>query len=190
MKKNENKKARHWAIIVYPESAPESWESVIQNTGCSFAISPLHDMDINETTGEVKKPHWHVIVSYSNTTTFNNVKNLTDELNAPIPQPINSVKGAIRYFTHKDNPEKHQYSSADIRVMNGFDIDGYVELTATEKYEIKRQIINYIATNNVVHYIDLISELVELNYDWFKVCVDNTILFNAVVASQWKKGRK
>lgn len=72
-------------------------------------------------------------------------------------------------------------------MLNGFDIEEYNQLTLTEKYEIKRLIIQYIKDNNVISYIDLVNDLVELNYDWFKVCVDNTILFNALVTSQWKK---
>lgn len=190
MKENLNKKARHWGIVAYPESVPENWKDILIKTGCAIAISPLHDSDINEGTGELKKEHWHIIISYGNTTTFNNVKALTEQLNAPIPQPINSLKGAIRYLTHKDNPDKAQYNSKDIVVLNGFDIDEYSQLTLTEKYEIKRQIIQYIQENNVIHYIDLVTELSELNYEWYKVCVDNTILFNSLVTSQWKKGKR
>lgn len=186
----KNMKARHWGIIVYPESCPENWRDILQNTGCGVIISPLHDSDVNEGTGEIKKPHWHVIISYNNTTTFNNVKSLTDKLKSPIPQSINSVKGAIRYLTHKDNPEKFQYDSKDIKVLNGFDIEEYNQLTITEKYEIKKEIIQYIKKNNVISYIDLVSDLIDLNYDWYKVCVDNTILFNALVTSQWKKGQR
>ena len=33
----------------------------------------LHDKDVNP-TGEVKKPHYHVICYYENSTTYNNVK--------------------------------------------------------------------------------------------------------------------
>lgn len=190
MADNKNKKARHWGIVVYPESAPASWQDILQQTGCSVAISPLHDKDVNEGTGEPKKAHWHVIISYANTTTFNNVKTLTEQINAPIPQPINSLKGAIRYLTHKDNPDKAQYDAKDIIVLNGFDIEEHNQLTLTEKYEIKRQIIQYIRDNNVISYIDLVSDVIDLNYDWFKVCVDNTILFNALVTSQWKKGQR
>lgn len=190
MADNKNKKARHWGIVVYPESAPTDWKDILQQTGCGVAISPLHDKDVNEGTGEVKKAHWHIIITYGNTTTFNNVKTLTEQLNAPIPQAINSLKGAIRYLTHKDNLEKAQYDSKDIIVLNGFDIEEYNQLTLTEKYEIKRLIIQYIKDNNVISYIDLVNDLVELNYDWFKVCVDNTILFNALITSQWKKGQR
>ena len=74
----------------------------------SFAISPLHDKDLNA-TGEPKKAHWHVIVVYGSPTTESNVKSLTERLNAPKPIPLEQVRGYYRYLTHKDNPEKAQY---------------------------------------------------------------------------------
>ena len=56
-------KARHWAMVVYPESAPENWIDIINETHLQFAISPLHNKDTNP-DGEIKKSHWHVILSW------------------------------------------------------------------------------------------------------------------------------
>ena len=68
----------------------------------------MHDRDTNP-TGEPKKPHYHVIVSYEGPTTYSNVEKLTARLNQPIPQPLEQVRGYYRYLTHEDNPEKAQY---------------------------------------------------------------------------------
>lgn len=87
-----NVKKRNWVFLVYPDSAPSDWVSVLQSTGLSCAISPLHDRDVNP-TGEPKKPHYHVIACYSGPTSYNVVKSLTDGLNAPIPQPLEQVRG-------------------------------------------------------------------------------------------------
>ena len=53
MKKNG--RYRNWSWIVYPESAPENWRSLLDETGEKWIESPLHDKDINETTQEIKK---------------------------------------------------------------------------------------------------------------------------------------
>ena len=123
-----NVKKRNWVFLVYPDSAPSDWVSVLQSTGLSCAISPLHDRDVNP-TGEPKKPHYHVIACYSGPTSYNVVKSLTDGLNAPIPQPLEQVRGYYRYLTHKDNPEKAQYCESDIRCLNGFDLADFCELS-------------------------------------------------------------
>ena len=44
---NKNTKKRYWAMVLYPESAPENWKDLLQATGLQIAISPLHDKDLN-----------------------------------------------------------------------------------------------------------------------------------------------
>ena len=48
-------KERYWSFILYPESAPENWKEILQETGLQIAISPLHAKYINP-DGELKKP--------------------------------------------------------------------------------------------------------------------------------------
>ena len=86
----------------------------LQLKGVAFAVSPLHDKDIDDEVSKTpKKPHYHVIMSYGSPTTFNNVNNIMKEFNQPIPIPLESVGGYYRYFTHKDNPDKYQYDVND-----------------------------------------------------------------------------
>ena len=68
-----NQKGRAWAFVMYPESMPTNFYELLEQTGLPFAISPLHDKDLDP-TGEPKKPHYHVMCYYENTTTKKNVK--------------------------------------------------------------------------------------------------------------------
>lgn len=185
VKTTNNEKGRNWTFIVYPESAPENWQDILFETGCKIAISPLHDKDINA-NGEMKKPHYHIILIYGNSTTFKNIKGLCDKLNSPIPKKVMGVTGLVRYLTHKDNPEKAQYNEKDIITLNGFEIEKYDVISISETYEIKKQIINYIIDNHIGDYIILLKDLMDLNYTWFKIAIDNTILFTNVCNSNWK----
>jgi hypothetical protein len=45
--KGKDIKKRLWTIVLYPESAPEDWREIIKQSGIVFAVSPLHDRDIN-----------------------------------------------------------------------------------------------------------------------------------------------
>lgn len=107
----KNKKSRYWAFLVYPDSAPENWEDYLQ--GLRYCHC-RHNLDVFKDTGEIKKDHRHVIISFDGPTTFNVVKELTDSLNSPIPQPVRSLRGAIRYLIHADNKDKHHYNREDI----------------------------------------------------------------------------
>ena len=40
-------KSRTWGAVVYPESAPDNWIEILEETRIQFAVSPLHDKDVN-----------------------------------------------------------------------------------------------------------------------------------------------
>jgi len=181
----KNVKKRNWAFIVYPESAPTDWLEILQKTGLQCAISPLHDQDLNA-DGTHKKPHYHVIAVYSTgTTTFNVVKSLTDSLNAPIPQHLEQIKGYYRYLTHKDNPEKAQYSESDIKTINGFNILDFAELTRSEITQIKKELIILVNKYKIVEYSDLLDFLLaNESMSQFEVASNHTIFFNSYISSK------
>lgn len=185
----KNVKKRNWAMVLYPESAPEDWREQLRLSGLQVAISPLHDKDVNA-DGELKKAHHHVILVYGSPTTYNNVKALCDRLNQPIPQPLEQVRGYYRYLTHEDNPEKAQYSKADIQTLNGFDIREFVELTKSEVTKAKREILQLIRDNGITEYADLVDILMdggEGTADMFDVASNNTLFFKAYLTSQWRR---
>ena len=185
---NENKqkdlKKRNWTFVLYPESAPEGWQEKLKQSGLLVAISPLHDKDENP-TGEAKKAHYHIILVYPGPTTYSAVAKLTASYNATIPQPIESVRGMYRYFTHLDNPEKYQYSGEEIVTLNGFNIADLVELTRSEINELKISICHVIRDVGIVEYADLVDFLVDNGmFTEYDVAVNNTLFFNTYITSR------
>lgn len=177
------KKKRYWAFVLYPESAPENWREILQQTGLSICVSPLHDKDINP-TGEQKKEHYHIILCYSGPTTFKCVKGITDSLNQPIPIPLEQVRGYFRYLTHKDNPEKYQYNEKDITTINDFDIDNYNELSVSQINSIKIELQKIIRDNEIFEYCDLLDFLLDNDLlSYLDVAQNHTILFNTYITS-------
>lgn len=185
-----NVKKRHWAFVLYPESAPADWRDRLQLTGLPVAISPLHDKDVDP-TGEPKKAHYHIILSYSGPTTFNVVKNLTASLNQPIPMGLESVRGNYRYFTHIDNPDKYQYDSKDITHLNGFDIADFVEITKSEVNQIKKSLHALIIAEDIIEYSDFMDFLLEngMNTE-YDVASNNTLFFDRMITSRRNKKEK
>ncbi len=177
-------KKRNWAFILYPESAPIDWKDRLKLSGLLCAVSPLHDKDINP-TGEPKKPHYHVLLVYSGPTTYNAVKKFTESFNATIPQALESVKGMYRYFSHKDNPEKYQYSEDNIECINGFNIADLVELTKAEVNEIKIRVLKLCAEMRFTEYSALVDYLLinEMTAE-FDIAVNNTFFFNSYITSK------
>lgn len=182
--KSKEVKKRFWTVVLYPESAPKDWREIIKQSGLVFAVSPLHDKDINA-DGSPKKPHHHLILVYNGPTTYNNVKSFCDQLNQPIPKPLESVRGMYRYFTHEENPEKAQYDKNDIEHYNGFALANFCELMRGEVNKIKIDVFNLIARMDVREYSELVYLLLDNEmYDELEVVTSNTLLFNTVITSR------
>lgn len=182
--KKENTKKRNWTFVLYPESAPQDWFERLKLSGLMSAISPLHDKDVNP-TGEKKKAHYHVLLVYSGPTTYNAVAKFTASLNATIPQPLESLRGMYRYFTHKDNPEKYQYEESEIVTVNGFNIADLVELTKSEVNELKKNILKLVREVNITEYSDLVDFLVDNEMtSEYDVAINNTFFFHTYITSR------
>lgn len=172
----ENKRGRNWTIVVYPDSAPKNWRSLLDDLHIAWIESPLHDKDVNP-DGEVKKPHWHVLLVFEGVKSFSQIQDIADSLNAPIPQRVESARGMVRYMVHMDNPEKYQYSKSKIIGHGGADVESYFELTATNRLDILKDIVNYIRENNITEFADLTFYAIKNSSDWFDVIANHNSIF-------------
>ena len=184
----KNVKKRYWAMVLYPDSAPNNWKDELQKTGIQCAISPLHDKDVNP-DNTLKKAHYHIILCYEGPTTYSNVLKLTESLNQPIPQPLEQLRGYYRYLVHKDNPEKYQYNEYQITTLNGFDISNYLDLTNSQVVAILKEITKFIDDNNITEYSTLISTFRDNDYlsQMFEIAMNKTIFLNTYITSRRHK---
>ncbi len=177
-------KKRYWWFVLYPESVEPDWKELLTMRGLPFAVSPLHEYDL-DTEGVLKKPHYHVILAYPGPTTFNNVKALTvDELKGTIPKYIDNIRGAYDYLTHKNHPAKFQYSEDEIEFHNGFDLLQFVNMSEMDKAEISISIIQDIKDNKIKEYSRLLNFYIELgDFQKFNYCCSHTIMLTHYLSS-------
>lgn len=175
--KNTTKKderVRNWTFVVYPESAPENWREIINELRTPWIESPLHDKDVDP-NGEIKKPHWHVMIMFPGKKSFRQIEELTNRLNQPLPQKVENTKGMIRYFAHMDNPEKYQYSKNDIVAHCGADLSQLLEVTKIERYTLIREMMEFVRDNNIIEMMDLLDYAMNERFtDWFPLLCDNS----------------
>lgn len=175
-------KKRNWGAVVYPESAPQDWTEILKLKGISFAVSPLHDKDTNP-TGEVKKPHYHIIMCFNGPTSQNVVNQILEELNQPKAIALDSVRGYYRYFTHADNPEKYQYNANDIQTFNAFDVTEV--LNNFEVFQCLKTIQALIQENKIVEYADLMDYLLANDFhELWNVASSHTLFLNTYITSR------
>ncbi len=161
-KKDTRKKARYWWCVFYPgDSAPEDWKEKLQATGIpAEVITHDKDTDPDPETGEqvAKKLHAHLIWAYSGPNTPAAADAIAvDLLKGKPAQPLSSIKGAHRYLTHKDNPEKYQYDENDIETINGFDIGDFVASTKGEVNALYKAVETVIREQGIEDLADLMD---------------------------------
>lgn len=174
-------KKRNWSFLIWLDSAPNNWKDILIESGLPFAVSPLHDKDINPDNTH-KKPHYHCIICYDGPTTLNCVQELTNKLNTSIPIPLESVTGMYRYFTHKDNPEKYQYNDSLIECYNSFDSLDY--LTSGEIFRKVKELHNLIRDNDITEYSSLLDFLSDNDlFELYIIACTKTIVLNTYITS-------
>lgn len=193
----DSKKSRHFWFVVYPTeqylrehfpdceydgssgwgTAPDDWIERLRMTGLAFNVSPLHLFDKNP-DGSPKKPHWHVIVSWANTTTYRSARALCDVLNCPRPLLLSAVVGAYRYHQHRDNPEKYQYVEPSVS-YNGWE----VPLDSTEVKRIKKELKHLVLLEDIREYAELLIVCDEMGDEYFDVASNNTFFCDKLCSS-------
>ena len=79
----------------------------------------------------------------------------------------------IRYFVHRDNPEKAQYEVKDIYVFGDLDIVSPFK-TATSRYDAIREMLAYVKENGIIEFQDLMDYAMVEQEEWFRYLCDNS----------------
>ena len=174
-------RTRNWTFIIYPTEgnppAPSNWREILDEEHLRWIESPLHDKD-KTATGEAKKAHIHILVLYDGVKSYEQVKELTDKLNAPIPQKASNTRGLVRYMAHLDDANKAQYDKSKIIGHGGVDVSEYLLTQSEEKaerYRIIEEMISFTKRHDIVELDDLMTIALENNKtEWYKSLCDNS----------------
>lgn len=188
--KSSSKRTRNYATVVYPESAPDNWQEILSACFVPAFISPLHDKDVNP-TGEIKKPHYHVIIMFDSVKTRDQAEAIFKLIGGVGVEVVQSIRGYSRYLCHLDNPEKAQYNQEDVRCLCGADYPGTIGLVL-DKYKAIREMIEFCRDNDIVSYSDLLEFCMVERFDWFRVLCDNgTVVMKEYLKSkEWTEAKK
>lgn len=178
-----------WQYIIYPDSAPENWRDNLIELGLKFAVSPLHDKDINP-DGNPKKPHYHALIVWKNPTTWQNAIRIAEGLNnSVVPMPALDVRNRYDYFTHKNDldPDKFKYDESEIEHHNGFVLSEVAKLNSSEVGNLMLEITNICRELTITEYSDLIFYLIDNQmFDALDVAQHHTIYFTALLKGIWR----
>lgn len=168
--KNSTSRTRNYATVVYPESAPENWKSILAEHFIPAFISPLHENDTNP-TGEPKKPHYHVILMFDSVKTIEQAREVFKTINGVGCEVVKSTRGYARYLCHLDNPEKAQYDPSQVTSLCGADYIGTIGL-AVDKYVAIGEMQDFCDKYNVVSFYALAKYARGHRPDWHRILCD------------------
>lgn len=182
--RNPPNKSKYFCALLYPDSSTYDVDKVIKALAeehLTFAVSPIHDKDVEE-DGSKKKAHYHLLLAYSSATTLNNIRGWFKVCGLP-ESDLHSVRfcasgvGYYRYLSHKDNPEKAQYDEKDIRVFNDSDdLFKKFSKTASEKIDDLVRIFQIVDELNTISFHSLIQYLMSNERDLFKLLTSSSAL--------------
>lgn len=187
-KSKSGPKARGWACIVYPDSAPEDWVSRLEDGHVQTLISPLHDRDVRG-DGSAKKSHWHVLALWDGPTTAATAAAYFARagVTAP-PEVVQSVRGYARYLVHLDDHDKVRYDERDVLALSGATWAG-VALDETDQVDrALDEIEAWIDGTGCISYAALCRYARAERPEWTHVVRTHTIHLTALLRSlEWER---
>lgn len=168
-------RTRNYACVVYPESAPENWQSIVSESKIPIFISPLHDKDVNP-TGEAKKPHYHVMAMFDTVKTKEQATDFFKSFGGVGCEVVNSTRAYARYLLHLDNPEKAQYNLDDVKSFGGAD---YIHVigSASDRQKAIREMMAWIEENDCISFSVICRYAAENRSDWFEMLTNSCAYF-------------
>lgn len=165
-------KYRNFTFIVYPESMPDDFSSVLAGSG-SKGFYIFHDMDKRE-DGTDKPAHWHVVIMFENQRYLNSVRKLGLRCGAAngYVEPVGDLNIITRYLCHMDDPNKYQYDPSEVISFGGAD---YLKLCEakidrrTKQRAMVCQMIDFICDNKIYSYANLFEYCCNYRQDWLDV---------------------
>ena len=177
----EHDKVRAYWFVVWPESLDMAkFFAILRESGLAIAVSPLHDKDVKDMeTGELSKPHYHVIVRFPSPRYLEPVRRLVgswlfdadgilakDEDGRDATwyvRPVPDYAGGIRYLCHLDDPEKHRYPVNEVLSFGFIDLSMLYAKSPSDDVESYYQLIAWCRNNPSKTYADLMDAVFDSN---------------------------
>lgn len=183
----DNRK-RNFCFVVAKESAPDDWREILSAEHVPAFISPLHDSDTNA-TGEAKFAHWHVMLMFKGKKSIEQVKEIAHKVGAvnDYVQICQDVRGYSRYLCHLDNPEKAQYSTADVTAMGGADYLSVIG-SAADTDTALGEMMDWCIEQGCYSFYRLSIYARSNRPDWFRVITSSRTVFltSWLKSMQWE----
>lgn len=151
----DKKRYYNFTLVIYEddENFEDQMESIKQT---QEAIWIRHDQDVNEETGELKKPHYHVVIKLKTNCTISALaKNLNVQEN--MIEPVKkSLNGCLKYLIHYGDDKKYNYDKEDVQSNSDKLKTRFLDLVAKDTPEVEKII-------TIQEFIDTFPDFVKIS---------------------------
>ncbi len=127
----------------------------------------IHDKDKDD-TGALKKPHIHLILNFNSSYKASTIANWFKIKDNYICKIKGRFSDALKYLTHQNAPDKHQYNEND--VISNFDFKSVIDKSNSNKR--LDEIVNGIVEGDIREY-NYFDKITGQEYVKYKRQIDN-----------------
>lgn len=170
-------RARNFATVIYPESAPSDFLDVISDFHVKGFLSPLHDRD-------GKKAHYHLLLMYDGKKSLDQVKSDFLSFGGVGCEVVKSAKGYARYLCHLDDLNKAQYPVDDVKSFAGSDYKSFIR-ELSDEFDILTDIMDFCDQYDVYSFYALVNYCRKHRSEWFSYLSESSVFIR-----EWLKSRE
>lgn len=172
-------------LDTYTEADVDGWKK--RHEGLSWVTDRAHELIDGEVylpyVGEYKKPHYHVLVAWAGSKSYQQMWEYFSCLGIRFFQKVESKGGYIRYLVHLDDPDKAQYSIDNIHSFGGIDLSALVTISQIDKLEMMGAVLSYIYDNRITSFSHLARWAVaQPDPDVWTTVASSAVFFRAVIS--------
>lgn len=187
-------KARYWTAVLYPENMVAGWEQKIGDlVQVPFAYA-LHSSDV-DLKSEHRKDHIHLILAFSNTTTYKHalgVFKLLGEKAVNHCEAVINIRHCYDYLIHDTETARKQGKelySPDARITgNNFDIGSYEQISTADKKRMLKDLCDYIIEMKICNLADFyIGAMQNFDDEYFEVISTHNAMLDRLTRGNFLK---
>lgn len=194
-------KARYWTGVLYTENMIEDWEMEIGDiVQIPYAYCVHNDID---EVGEHRKEHVHLILVFSNTTTYNHAFKVFDKLSAAGRVCVNKIESVINirqmyeYLIHNTETcakKGKKLYDLECRITgNNFDIGSYEQVSMAEKNAMCLELCEMISKIGFTNFTDFYIHVMSIHKGdmaYFEIMKSYSGLFERLTKGNFQKLHK
>lgn len=205
MAETNRTKAKYWTAVLYPENMVDGWEDAIGDILGLPGEYCVHDKDSlakyspkQGSEDYQRKAHVHLMIAYSNTTTYNHAMMTFNKLSAPGKQAlnkcesVNNVRHMHEYLIHNTETcrkqGKYEYAASERISFNNFDIGAYEQLSLEDKNRMTKELCDFISNNNFCNFVDFYDNAMNIyGFEYFEIIKTYSGLFERLCKGNYHK---